>query len=421
MKKKIAAIAGLVAFALAGQSAFAKTLEDVLKEKGVITEEDYKEVTKFKPVDYKIGKGFTFTSQDEKFQLSLGSRLQVRYTFTDNDGDSKTGTAANDTSEWRIRRMKVFMNGHAFTKDLTFKTQFNFASAGSNNLLEDAILNYKVLGLNELQILAGQEKVSFARQELTSSGAQQFVDRSNATDTFKPARDIGLMLHGKVLSGIFNYNLGIYNGAGQSQLRASNGAGNTNALSARFAVNPLGDMPYSEADLEHSPKPLVSLGGSYYNNTLRKVSATAFETVSSNLNYAANFLKPGVFNATEKVDIDLFGIDAAFKWMGASLQAEYFLAQADGQDSGSIQRGHGFYAQAGYFIIPKHLEAAIRYSYADRDRDAANDLRREVQGAISYYFNKHNLKIQGDISNIHNQATNGSDDMQYRLQAQVIF
>lgn len=49
MKKKIAAV-GLLAIALAAQSASAKTLEDVLKEKGVITEEDYKEVTKAQTV-----------------------------------------------------------------------------------------------------------------------------------------------------------------------------------------------------------------------------------------------------------------------------------------------------------------------------------------------------------------------------------
>jgi hypothetical protein len=49
MKKKIAAI-GLLAIALTSQSASAKSLEDVLREKGVITEEDYNEVTKAQKV-----------------------------------------------------------------------------------------------------------------------------------------------------------------------------------------------------------------------------------------------------------------------------------------------------------------------------------------------------------------------------------
>lgn len=405
MKKKIAA-AGILAIVLAGQSAFAKTLEDVLKEKGVITEEDYKAVTKGRPLDYKPGKGFTFTSPDEKFQLSLGARLQSRYTFTDNE----TG---QDSSEFRVRRMKLFTSGHAYTKDLTYKLQVNFAD--SSKLLEDAWMNYKFM--DEAQLLFGQEKVQFARQEITSSGAQQFVDRANATDTFKVGRDTGLTLHGKLAKGLVNYNLGVYGGVGQNTLRSTN----DNALAARVAFNPLGDMPYSEADLEHSAKPLVSIGANYFTDTLKR-SGTAFE--SNNLTFAGSngWLGKGAstFGASEKVDIDNFGIDAAFKWMGFSAQGEYFAGRADGQDSGNKLRAHGAYAQAGYFIIPKHLEVATRYSYVDPNRDKSNDLRAEISGAVSYYFSKHNLKLQADATNIHRQPAR-SDDMQYRVQAQIIF
>lgn len=46
----------------------------------------------------------------------------------------------------------------------------------------------------------------------------------------------------------------------------------------------------------------------------------------------------------------------------------------------------------------------------------------EQIGAISYYFNKHNLKLQGDVANIHTQtSTKPTDDMQYRVQLQLIF
>ncbi len=46
----------------------------------------------------------------------------------------------------------------------------------------------------------------------------------------------------------------------------------------------------------------------------------------------------------------------------------------------------------------------------------------EQIGAVSYYFNKHNLKLQGDVGNIHDQTMDlTDDDMQYRVQAQIIF
>jgi phosphate-selective porin OprO/OprP len=77
MKTKHALFA-VLATSLLANGAYAKTLEDVLKEKGVITEDDYKEVTKYQPVDYILGKGTTFTSPNEKFQLTLGGRMQFR-------------------------------------------------------------------------------------------------------------------------------------------------------------------------------------------------------------------------------------------------------------------------------------------------------------------------------------------------------
>ncbi|MBP1753466.1 MAG: porin, partial [Geobacteraceae bacterium] len=124
MKKKVfAAGAVLLATAFIGQTVSAKTLEDVLKEKGVITEADYKEVTKVKPIDYKLGKGFTFTSADEKFQLSLGGRMQFRYTFTDYDSD--WSPSKGDASQWNAQRIRLVLGGYAYTKDLTYKMEID--------------------------------------------------------------------------------------------------------------------------------------------------------------------------------------------------------------------------------------------------------------------------------------------------------
>ena len=52
-------VAGLLALALAAQSAGAKTLEEVLKEKGVITEADYYEIQKEKPKTPPVSVSYT--------------------------------------------------------------------------------------------------------------------------------------------------------------------------------------------------------------------------------------------------------------------------------------------------------------------------------------------------------------------------
>lgn len=433
MKKLLVSAVVLGAILHQNQGAFAKTLEEVLKEKGVITEEDYKEVTKSTPIDYKLGKGFTFTSRDEKFQLTLGGRMQFRYTYTNKDDKYTTKTDRTDTSQFDLKTARLIAQGYAYSKDLTFKLEIDpraLASSTSQKGLVEASMNYKLIDAAQLKI--GQFKTPFSRQEITSDAALQFVDRSIVVNAFKHSYDTGAMLHGKVLNGIVYYSGGVFGGAGQTSTRTSNNA----LFAARLAVNPLGDMEYSEADLNREAKPLLSFGANYFRNTLNKTAAatatsTGFDNTMSN--YAASggwFYTDTLNNNTfavngDKVDIDSYGADMAFKWMGLSLQGEYLLAQAQNHRTEGLRRAQGFYAQTGYTIIPKTLEAAFRYSYLDPNRDKSNDHKIETIGSVSYYFNKHNLKLQGDVGNIHSQATaaNGGpkDDLVFRLQAQLIF
>ena len=93
--KRLMLAAGLLAVLLTCRPGWTRTLEEVLKEKGVITEADFKEVAGSKPVTYKPGKGFTFTSSDGKFQLSLAGRGQFQYQFLDKDD---VNGPAQDTS-----------------------------------------------------------------------------------------------------------------------------------------------------------------------------------------------------------------------------------------------------------------------------------------------------------------------------------
>ncbi|MRR58184.1 MAG: porin [Deltaproteobacteria bacterium] len=421
----------MAAFVLAGQGAQAKTLEDILKEKGVITEADYKEVTKSKPIDYKLGKGFTFTSADEKFQLTLGGRALVRYSFIDKDLNNGLNAAGNsasasDVSQFALKTGQLWWTGYAFTKDLTYNVRINVANSGKNTMLETAFVKYRLI--DEVQILAGQTKPAFGRQNLAGVGAQEFVDMSPATVAFAPGYDLGAYLSGTVLGGILTYDLSGSNGVGATTARNSNDL----AFLARLQLNPLGAFAYSEGDPEFSQKPLVTVGSSFYRNTLAR-TATGFE--ENNLGYAnssTGWLGKNVatFAATEKVDINSFEIDAAFKWLGAFAQAEYFWGQGDGQNSDRTVRGQGYYVQAGYTILPKKLEVAMRYSYLDPNRDRSNDTLTEVIGAVSYYFNNHNLKLQGDVGSIHTQGgqrdivTNqlkATDDLQYRLQVALTF
>ena len=51
-------------------------------------------------------------------------------------------------------------------------------------------------------------------------------------------------------------------------------------------------------------------------------------------------------------------------------------------------------------------------------------VREEIGGALSYYYNKHNLKVQADYRQLKDDAANsgaGTTNKEFRLQTQFIF
>jgi phosphate-selective porin OprO and OprP len=414
--------------------AAAKSLEDILREKGVITEEEYRQLARDSALSYKPGEGFTFRSSDGRFTTSFGGMLQLRYTLLDADeaNDAYTEQAPN-VSKFELRRIKAFFNGSAFTEDLVYKLQLNFAnlqggSTTNGGILEEAYLNYRVT--NEFQFRFGQDKMPFGRQFITSTALLQFPDISVATAAFVPGYDIGALIHGTVLEGILAYKVGGYGGVGQNTFRSTS----DNSFAGRLTLDPLGEMKYGESDVEQSASPLFSFGANYFLNTLNPGTSNGRESnqlyfgKSTGWYTIGSATMPAGFQGGEAVDFELVGFDGAFKWQGLSLQGEYFLAEAAGDTTGATLRGSGWYAQTGYFVVPAHLEVAGRYSYIDPNRSMSNDLWTEAAGVGSYFFQGHNLKIQAEYSIIHKQrlvsfnaGPGTTDDRQIRLQAQLLF
>lgn len=429
--KKVTLLVGMIAALASWQTANAKTLEEVLKEKGVITEEDYKEVIKNSPLKYKSGEGFNFTSGDGRFSSSIGASYQIRYSFLNLDDANNTATkSSQDSSKFELRRIKLLFNGNAYYPELSYKMSINFANiaggtTSNGGLLEETWLNYRLR--NELQFRFGQDKVQFGRQFITPSTALQFVDQSVVTNAFVPGYDTGIAIHGKVADGLFNYSIAGLGGVGQNTYRSTT----DNAFAARIAVNPLGNVKYSESDVESTEKPLLSVGANFYRDTIYSgetnnlgfAKSSGWYGIGSPLMTAAQKL-----SASEAIDFSTYGIDAAFKWRGLSATGEYFSGDADGQKSGHRLHAEGFYAQTGYFVIPKQVELAYRYSYLDPNHNVSNDHWIENTVAASWYINNHNLKLQTDYTKVHKQSAiastsgkNGTDDNQIRFQAQIVF
>jgi len=406
---------GLVSAAVlvAAVTSQAKTLEEILKEKGVITADEYAEATKANArVRYRPGKGVTVETADGNYSANLGGYAQLRYSYTDKDADS-----AADVSDFRIRRFKLVLKGNLVTKRLGYKFQGEMAGGF---VTEDAFLTYS-FG-KPLMLQMGQFKPAQARQELTSAARQLFPDRSLANDTFNLGRDDGLQVSGRFAGDRVGYGVGIFNGNGPNTRNPSN----RHMIACRIDVDPLGKTGMDEAGWP-TDRPRVNFGGSFAGE---KVGADdvggSFNRDNDVLDVALELDKvnAATFTATYGGSLSwwLWTSNLGASWHGASFAAEYYRLQAD-PDLGSDWSADGYHIQAGYQVIPRTLELAARYSEVestDANASARFD-KSEIQFGVNYYFAGHDLKLQADVTQVQDDLGTGADDTIGRLQAQFFY
>jgi phosphate-selective porin OprO and OprP len=337
-------------------------------------------------VSWKDGKT---TIESKSARLDISNRLQVRFT-------QEMPEQGDDVGSFRIRRMKTKFEGWAYTKDLTYELQLNWAD--SANVLEDAAINYDLTrGRKTFQLKAGQHKVPFGRQELTSSGSQQFVDRALVTNRFARGRDIGFQLWGTPAGGKLDWRVGIFNGNGRTVSRNDN---DKYQLNARLTFQPFGDVKYSEGDFESTTTPLFAIAAEYESN--ERPAAAAGSTPAHN------------------AEREIVGGDVVFKLKGFSFFTAYHDSSNDRDNNLSDFDDGGFVAQAGYFVIPQKFELAARWAEIDPNKDRDDDEQEERGIALGYFWNKHAHKLQADYRQLENKATGVTND-EFRLQYQIIF
>ncbi|HEX4951783.1 MAG TPA: porin [Thermoanaerobaculia bacterium] len=331
--------------------------------------------------------------------VQISNRVQGRFTQTDPEVGDGVGS-------FRIRRMKTTIEGDAYNKKVKFKLQANWvggdvvtnvtqASNGTVSqsrsrgpVLEDAEISYAWNPMATLWV--GQGKSYFGRQELTSSGRQQFVDRSIASDRFSGLRQIGIGVNGSNSAKTFEYNLGLYNGNGINTTANDN---DQYMIAGRAAWTPFGEFKLEESAHDRPATPKLLLGAGYLQNTTG--------------------------TGTGERDIERLGAEVAFKWQGLNAVGEYY-SETSKPPTGADLDTDGYYLQLGY-LFPNNIELAARISEIAPDTATPQD-RTETGLAFSWYFDKHNHKLQADYREIETENSRGSvTDAEFRLQLQLIF
>ncbi|HSB62352.1 MAG TPA: porin, partial [Vicinamibacteria bacterium] len=146
---------------------------------------------------------------------------------------------------------------------------------------------------------------------------------------------------------------------------------------------------------------------------------------------AANFLRNDRHHATANNDLDdtQWSGDLVYKYRRFSVVGEYHYRESQ-PETGAGFKDRGWLAQASYaFKAPRHgpaafWEIAFRYAEIDPSSLRPGDRRKEIGGALGYYYNRHNLKVQADFRNLKDDAASsgeGTSNNEARLQAQLIF
>lgn len=187
---------------------------------------------------------------------------------------------------------------------------------------------------------------------------------------------------------------------------------NVNQLmyAARLQWNIMGRAGYEEGDLAYSETPQMVVGGGYaYNPSINTSTDNAFVGIDlANLNFRRQLAQfgNGRILGWGVVDFSTWTLDYAFKYRGFSFQAEYWFRNIIRHDKGLpcmqtatvggpcvvhapglLGNATGWYAQSGYYIIPRTLEVAARYAYWDPDTHAGGDLIKEVDVSLNWFLN----------------------------------
>jgi phosphate-selective porin OprO/OprP len=167
-------------------------------------------------------------------RFGKGTRIDFRARLAGELRDSEApfdGDEATDSLDIAKRRLGV---AGEIRNVVDFQLE---AEVGSANPWRDVYVNYRQFGFVQLQ--GGKFKLPFSLDENTSSTNLDFVHRSRAASQLAPGRDIGVMVHGRLLKRMLGYEVGLFGHDGENARTVdSDRVHGGQTLAARATVQP---------------------------------------------------------------------------------------------------------------------------------------------------------------------------------------
>ena len=289
--------------------------------------------------------GGFFIRSGQDFMLRINGMMQARYVFdcisNDKNRDHNStlyGTdVGNDRSGMEFNRLRLAFSGYAWDPNFTYRIELKADDSDAVSIYY-AWMNYRFAEAASLRV--GLYKLPFGRQETTSDQRLLLADRSMSNEVFTVGRAMGVMLYGGLFDRRLDYYASISNGFKTNLTPidnpdASNQLDTNPALTARTVYHAMYDQLgkdfEGEPDLEYHKKPALDFGASFAWNPNRG------DATSTSLPFSipdAVRAGPGGYDLASPINTNIcqFGLDAAFKYLGFSTQAEYFLRLVENEN-----------------------------------------------------------------------------------------
>jgi len=379
---------------------------------------------------------FAWSTEDGKFSLTMATRIQFRVTYSDergqdvdsDDGAAQRALSTNGRDFWnfKVARAETWFIGNIFEKEYKYYVELAWA-AGGDNIVQEAFFTWAKWA--EFNINAGQTKTPYSWQFLVSSGRQQFVERSGVSAVFDQFYAKGLWFSGTIGKDTpwIKYWAGVFNGVlrGNNDFRNADRAIRTDTFSTqvdadlmpvvRVETHPLGEVARDHTDMrsrDESKKVLFSVGVGFAWFASRFTNA-AIRTTSNS---------PGSGRSNTGHDTMNLTLDGHFRFFGLSVNIEYHYRKTDFHNFGPLEGNQvannrnapgdltdtGFLFEAGFMIIPKTFDVAVRMGLVDGDEfwlggssNRPNGIipdSSEIGLCVGYYLAGHNIKILADFT-----------------------
>lgn len=295
--------------------------------------------------------------------LLVNGLVQAQAEFGDK-GDSR----GNANDRFRLRRVRLGLAGR-FLEEFDFKVEGEYV--GSSTTLTDGFINWNRYGWGNIKV--GQFKSPFGYEFLASDPKLYTIERTLGSDRLTLGRQIGAQLAGDFFEKRLTYAAGVFNGNGQNV--TTNDNENFNYM-GRVAGTPWQGR----------------LGGWDAKWT---AGANGYLSKDTALGLPGDFGFTGNSFTGKR---DGLGADTQFGLGRLELWTEYLRVRfrpASGVPAKDFQ-ADAWYVQAGYFVVPKTVQAVVKFDTFDpNDAKAANETDTWTFGA-NWFLKGDDLKLQLD-------------------------